>query len=187
MAKPASEAAEGAGAGAAAPVDAAEERRGELRDGGEADEADRDERVGLAGDAEVEVAEHEHGDDGGAADVEQEAGEVAALAVAEAAEAEERGHDEVVADHGRDGDGLDDQHAGDGGEAADVGEERERGGAVGEGEGEDEGLGVLLAGAEEEEAAEGDRQDEEVDEQEVEREEPGGAADVPLVRRIRRP
>ena len=50
------EARERAGAGGAAPVDAAEDRRRELRHRGEGDEADRDERVRLAGHAEVDVA-----------------------------------------------------------------------------------------------------------------------------------
>ena len=181
MAKPPSEAAERAGAGAAAPVDAAEERGGELGDGGEADEADRDEGVGLAGDAEVEVAEHQHRDDGGAADVEQEPRQVAARAGAEAAEAQQRRHDEVVADHGRDRHGLDDEHAGQRREAADVGEERQRRGALAERQRQDEGLGVGLPRAEDQQAADGDRQDEDVDEQQVGREQPGGAADVPLV------
>ncbi len=122
----AEEPADGTRPGAAAPVHAAEERRGELRHGGEADQPDRDQRIGLARDAEVEVAEQQHEDDRRAADVEQEPRQVAAGPRPEAVEPEQRRHDQVVADHGRDRDRLDDQHAGDGGEPADVGEERDR-------------------------------------------------------------
>ena len=177
----AEQAAERAGPRSAAPVHAAEQRRRELGDGGEADEADRDQRVGFAGDPEVEVAEHQHRDDGGAADVEEQPRQVAALAGAEAAEPQQRRHDEVVADHGRDRDGLDDQHAGQRREAADVGEERQRRRALPERQRQDEGLGVGLPRTEDEQAADGDRQHEDVDEQEIGREQPGGAADVPLV------
>ncbi len=64
---------------AALPVHAAQQRRRKLRHRGEADEADADQRIGLAGDAEVQPAQQQQRHDDGAADAQQRAGEVAAL------------------------------------------------------------------------------------------------------------
>ena len=66
------EAAERAGARAALPVHAAEDGRRELRHRREADQADRDERVGLAGEPEVEIAKQQYSDDRAAPDAEQQ-------------------------------------------------------------------------------------------------------------------
>ena len=61
-----------AGARAAFPEDAADDRGRELRDGRERDEADRDQRVRFAGEVEVEVAQHQDQDDRAAPDAEQQ-------------------------------------------------------------------------------------------------------------------
>ena len=53
----------------ALPVDAADDRRRELRHRGEGDQPDGHQRVGLAGEAEVEVAEQQDRDDRAAANV----------------------------------------------------------------------------------------------------------------------
>ena len=62
----------------------------ELRDRRERDEADRDQRVGLAGDPEVGVAEQQDGDDRHPPDAEQQPRQVAPLAQAEQAGAQQR-------------------------------------------------------------------------------------------------
>jgi hypothetical protein len=49
---------------AALPVHAAQHRRRELRHRGEADQADADQRVGLAGQVEIDVAQQQDADDG---------------------------------------------------------------------------------------------------------------------------
>ena len=95
----------------ALPVDAADGRRRELRDRREGDEADRHQRVGFAGETEVEVAEQHDRDDRAAADAEQQAREVLLLGEPHRPHAQQHGHHEVVAHHRRQRDGLDDHHA----------------------------------------------------------------------------
>ena len=98
--------------------------------------------------------------------------------VRKAPPAQQQRHHEVVADHGRDGDGLDDHHAGGRRQPADEGHERQRRLPRGQRQAQHEGVGVDLAPGEEQQAAQRDRQHEEVDGQQVGREHPGGAAQV---------
>ena len=72
------EARERAGAGGAAPVEAADQARQELRDAAEGDEADGGERVGAAAEAEVDEAEAEDQRDADPARGEEEPADVAA-------------------------------------------------------------------------------------------------------------
>jgi hypothetical protein len=62
---------DGAGMGPLLPVHAAEHRRCELRDGGKGNQPDADQRIGLAGRPEINVAEQKDDDDGGAPDAEK--------------------------------------------------------------------------------------------------------------------
>ncbi|HSC62484.1 MAG TPA: hypothetical protein VLD35_02540 [Caldimonas sp.] len=172
------EAGERAGPRAAFPVHAAEQRGRELRDRGEADQADADERVRLARDPEVQVAEQQQRDDHAAADAEQRAGQVARARPVAAQE--ERDH-EVVADHRRDGDRLDDDHPGRSRQPADEGDEREPGMAGRERQRQHEGLGAAAGACRMQQPAERDRQHEHVDQQQVQRERPRRAPDVALV------
>ena len=134
-----------AGAGGAAPVEAAQDGRRELRHRGEGDEADGHQGVGLAGDPEVDVGQQQDGGDGQPADGDEQPREVAPLVDAQRREPEQHRHDQVVADHGGEGDGLDDDHAAAGREPAQEGQQRQPLGLLGHGHGEHEGVGVDAA------------------------------------------
>jgi len=163
------------------PVDPAEDGRRELRHRRERDEADRDERVRLARGAEVDVPEQEDDRDGEAPDGEEQPRHVLPLVDPQRPQPQEHRHHEVVADHRREGDRLDDHHPGAGREPADEGEERERLLVLSHRQRQDEGVRVHAAACEVQEPAQRDRQDEDVDEEEVEREEPDRLAEVVLV------
>ena len=163
------------------PVDAADDRRCELGDGGERDQPDRNQRVRFAREIEVDVAQHEHDDDRAAPDREEQGGEVGAFGQLELLPAQQDRHDEVVADHGGERDRLHDHHAGRGGEAADECEESERRLSLRDRQRQDERVGIHAAGRKVQQSAERDRHHEDVDRQEIQREEPDRFRDVALV------
>ncbi len=85
----------------------------------------------------------------------------------------------MVADHGRQGNGLDDHHAGGRREAADEDQYRQAIDARRHGQGQHEAVRIL-AGASEQ-AGHGDGDHEQIDDQQVEGKQPGGTLDVPFV------
>ncbi|EWS65014.1 hypothetical protein Y695_01741 [Hydrogenophaga sp. T4] len=172
---------QGATACAAFPVQAAQHGGGELRHRGETDEADADQRVGLARQVEIQVAQQQDAQDGQAPDAQQQAGEVTAGARTEAPHAQQEGHDQVVADHSGNRDRFDDHHAGRGGEPADEGRQRQRPMALRQGQRKDEGFRIHAPRAKVQQATDGNGQHKQVDQQQVERKHPDRAAQVLLV------
>ncbi len=147
----------------------------------ERDQSDRNEGVGLAREPVVEVAEQQDANDGAAPDAEQQPGQVGALVQPQPAQAQQHRHHQVVAHHGRERDGLDDHHPGRGRQAADEDEQREQLLLLVHRQREHEGVGVDLALREMQQAAERDRQHENVDRQHVEREQPDRLVEVLFV------
>ena len=178
----AEQAGERAAAGAAAPEEAAEDRRRELGDGGERDQAERDQRARGVDRQQVEEPQGLDAEDGDAARPQEARAEVGVRLFGAERRAQEEGQHEVVRHHGRERHGLDDHHAGRGRQAAEEDEERERVVPLGERQAEHEGVGIHRAVWKAQAAGEGDRQHEQIDQQEVEWKEPGGARDVALVR-----
>ena len=88
----------------------------------------------------------------------------------QAADPQQHRHDEVVAHHGAERHGLDDDHAGRGGKAADEGEQRERLLVLRHRQGQHEGVGVDASTREVQQAGERDGQHEDVDQEQIERE-----------------
>ena len=166
------------GRGRAAPEQAADQRRRELGDGGEGDQADGGEREGRGDDEVAEVGERHDPDDGDAAGGEERRAGVRLPAGAQPGVAGEQRQDQVVGDHGAEGEGRDDDHAGRRREAAEEGDEGEHRPAELARDRDHEGVGLRAAVGEEREAGDRDRKHEEVDGDEVEREGPGGGADV---------
>ena len=80
---------------------AARSLRRELRHGGETDETDADQRVGIAGQPEIEVAEQQDGQDRTAPDGQQHAGQIALRSQRLAPGAQQQRHHQIVADHRR--------------------------------------------------------------------------------------
>ena len=160
---------------AALPVHATQQCGRKLRHGSKADQPDADQRIGFACDAEVQPAQQQQHHDDGAADEEQHARQVPALR--RFAAQQERQH-QVVADHGADGDGLDDDHAGGRRQAADKGRQRQHRHAGRQRQAEHKGFGVRRLRPEIEQPTQRNRQHEEVDQQQVRRKGPGRAPDV---------
>ena len=165
----------------ALPQDAADDGGEELRGRDKGHEAYRHERVGFADQPHISIAEQDNEDDGAAADRAQDAGQVLALGQMQAAEAQKERHDEIVGDHGGERDGLDNDHAGRGGQSADESEQGDRLVMLRHRHGEHERVRVDGVPRELQETAERDRQHEHIDQQEIEREQPDRLLDMPLV------
>ena len=168
-----------AGARAALPEHAAEQCGRELRHRGKADQADADQRIGLAGDAEVQIAQQQQHHDHDAPQRQRRAAEIACVVAA--AKTQQQRHHEVVADHRRDRDRLDDDHPGGRRQPADEGCQCQQRPIERERQRQHEGFRIGAALAEVQQPAERDRQHEQVDQQQVQREGPTGAPDMPLV------
>ena len=163
------------------PVDAAQHGGCELRHRRKRDQPDRDQRVGLARKPEVRVAEQHDSHDRAAADCEQPPGQVAALARVEQLEPQQQRHDQIVAHHRRQRDGFDDDHSRRRGQAAQEHRQREQLLVLEHRQRQDEHVGIDLAAGKVQQAAERDRQHEQVDRQQVEREHPARLSQVALV------
>ena len=116
------------------------------------------------------------------ADGDQQAGQIAALGQAQPAHAQQDRHDKIVADHGRERDRLDDHHGGRRRQAADEGDQGERALAFRHRQGQHRRYRRPPSRPENEKPTERDRQHEHIDEQEIEREQPGGLVEMALVR-----
>ncbi len=100
----------------------------------------------------------------------------------EGANSQQDRHHEIVADHRRERDRLDDHHAGGRRQASDEHEERQAFRLLRHRYRQHERVRVHGARREVQHSAEGDRKHEDVDRQHVERKHPRGASQVPLVR-----
>ena len=116
---------DGAARGRAPPDQPAEERRRELRDGGERQQADRGE-LRVAGRAVVEVGEEQDDEDRDAPHRQQQRADVGALGDQPLAPLEHQRHDDVVRHHDRERDRLHDHHGGRGRQSADERDQRQQ-------------------------------------------------------------
>ena len=137
--------------------------------------------MGLAEQPIEKIAQQDHGEDGGAADGKENPRHVLllALGLVDATTQQQRQH-EAVGDHDRQCHGIDDDHGGGGRQPADEREQRDGLGAGGQRQGQHEGVGVEGVLGQGQQARHGDRNDEQVDQHQVDREQPGGAADLLL-------
>ena len=119
-------AAHGAPRGGAAPEQAAEERRRQLRDRREGQQADR-RQLGVAERAIVEIRHHHDGENRKAADPEQEVAEILLAGAGFAASLQHQRHHDVVRDHDRQRDAFHDHHGGGRRQAADEDDDAEHG------------------------------------------------------------
>ena len=90
-------------------------------------------------------------------------------------------HDQVVADHGRQGNGFDNDHAGRRREATNEGEHRQPFGTVSQRQGQHEGIGIHALPAEMQHATERQGQNEDIDEHQIERKEPDRPLEMRLI------
>ncbi len=102
---------------------------------------------------------------------------IARLAGTRGAALEHQRHDDVVRHHDGERDRFDDHHRGRRRKAADKGDQRDQFGMRGKRQRHDEHVAVDPAGRERQKARHRDRQHEQIDQHQIEREQPGGAAD----------
>ena len=166
--------------GATFPENAAEQCRSKLRHGGKADEANADQRIGLARQVVVHIAQNQHTQNGSPPDAQQHARDVASRGQLLLAPTQHQGQHQLVADHGRHRDGLHNHHAGGGRQTAYESQHGQRVLAIGQGQREHKVFGVHVARLKVQQAPQRDRQHKQVDQQHVQRKHPQRPAQVRL-------
>jgi hypothetical protein len=156
----------------APPVESQQHARREVGDGAEADQANRGERQVAGDDPLVGVGRHQDHHDGGPPyEHHQRAHRARRAGAPTRLLAQQVGHQQLVADHARQSHAGDDHHRSRRRQAADIDEGRQPRLAVGQRHLQHEEVGID-ARAEHEQARRRDRHDEQVDQQQVEREQP---------------
>ena len=171
----------GAVAGAAFPVNAAKNGGRKLGHCGERDQADSHQGVGVARSAKVDVAQQQNRHNRPAANAQQQTGEVLSLVQAQGLHAQGQRHHQVVADHGGQRNRLHNHHAGGGRQTTDEHEQGQSLVAQGHRQGQHKSVGIHIARREVQHAGQGNRQHEDVDQQQVQREQPDRLAQVLLI------
>ena len=179
--KPHQQAGQGTALCATFPIHAAEHGGSELRHGRETDQADADQGIGLARQIKIHIAEQHDAQNGRAPNAQQQRAEVAAGARTKALGAQQPRHDQVVADHGGDSDGLHNHHACGRRQAPDEGQQGQGGVALGQRQRQHKGLGVHVARAKDHQAPQRNGQDEQVDQKQIQREHPHRSLEVALI------
>ena len=129
----------------------------------------------------MKIGEAQDEEDRDAPDREQHGAEIAGTGRNRVPPAQHQRHHEIVGHHDGERDALDDHHGGAGREAADEGGKGERLRAGRERQRQHVHVAVDRAARERQQAGDRDRQHEQVDQHQVEREQPGGAPDFRLV------
>ncbi len=94
------------------PVQPNQNRRRELGGCGKGNQAAGHQRIALADEAEIQIAEQNHHRDADATNAQQQARQVGAPGQPARVGTQQQRHDQIVADHGRQGHGLEQDHAG---------------------------------------------------------------------------
>ena len=170
---------DGAARGAASPGQAAEQRRRQLRDRGKRQQADRGKLLVARG-AIIRESEKQNDEDRDPADGQQPGAGVARLAAECAAALDQKRQHDVVRHHDRERHRFDDHHGGCRREAADESDQRHEPGMGGQRQRQHEHVAVDAAWRKIQQTSHRDRQHEYVDQHEIDREQPGGAADFGL-------
>jgi len=159
------------------PHQGAKKGRGKLGHGGKGNQADLGQCGGRADHPVIAIGQHQHEGDGQPPDGDQGLSHVMEEFRPFGALAEQQGHDEVVADHDGERDGFNHHHGGGGREAADEGHHGEEPALGADRQGKHEGVAIGACG-QHDQPGNGDGDDEDIDSDEVQRKQPGGAADV---------
>ena len=165
--------------GSPAPDQTAEESWRELGNGRKGQQPDRG-KLGIAGQAIIDVGKKQDDADRDAAHGEQQAADIVASGDQGLAALQHERHEDVIRDHDGQRHRFHDHHRGRRRKAADEGRDREQLGARGERQGQHEHVAVDLSGREGEHAGQCDRHHEQVDHDEIEREQPGGPSNLVL-------
>ncbi len=166
--------------GGSAPDQSAEKRRRELGDRGEREQADRG-KLGVTRRAIIKVGEQDDAEDRQAACGQQQLADIVIAAEQADAPLQHQRHDDVVRHHDRQRHRFNDHHGGRSRQASDEGGYGDRVRAVLQRQRQHKHVAVDAAGAERDEAGDGDRHNEQVDQHQIERKQPGRALDFPFV------
>ncbi len=166
--------------GRAPPDQAAEKGGSELGHGRKGQQPDRGE-LGVAGRAVIQIGEQQDREDGEPAHGEQQRSDVGGSGHIGFAALEHHRHHDVIRHHDGERDRFDDHHRGAGRETAHEGDDRQDVGTGDERQRQNIHVAVDLVGRKGQQAGDRDRDHEQVDQHEIEREQPGGAPDLVLV------
>ena len=169
-----------AGLGTVLPEHPAQERGRDLHERDERDEQYRRERVRLKRGAVIGVSERQQQHDRRATDRKDQSGNVGTRRQAQTLQPQKPRHRQVVADHRRQRDRLDDHHRCRGGEAADEHDERQPLEPFAHRQRQHERVGIDAAAGEAHQAPKRDRQDKQIERERIERQEPNCLADMTL-------
>jgi len=167
--------------GGAPPEKPAEKRRRKLRDSGEGQKADGG-KLRVSKRVIVEIGHRHDGEDGDAADLEQEAAEIGSFSLRRRTAFQRQRDDDVVRHHDRQCHAFHNHHRGRGGQAADEHDDAQRGRSGGDRKRQHIHVAVGRAERESDKARNRDGDHEQVDDDEIEREQPAGAAHFRLGR-----
>ncbi len=162
--------------GAVAPDQSAEEGRRKLRHRREREQADRG-KLRLSGEAIIEIGEHENEEDRDPPHREQDRSDVLASGQNCFAPPQHERHNDIVRRHDGERDRLDDHHRGRSRQAADERDQRQYLVSARERKRENIHVTVDAAARQREHAGDRDRDHEQVDQHQVDRKQPRGAAD----------
>ena len=171
---------DGAVGGGAPPEQPAEKRRRQLRDGREGENADG-EKLGVAGAAVIHIGEQQDDEDRQPPHREQQQADIAASRDQRLAPVQHQRHDDVVRHHDRQRHQFHDHHGGGRRQAADESHDGQHAGAGLQRQRQHEHVAVDLAGAKRQQAGKRDRHHEQIDRQQIERKQPGGALDLAFI------
>ena len=165
------------GATRTAPVQAADQRWGELRHRSEREQTVLGETVARRRRAAIVGVRHQRQRNDGETPHPQHLA-IDAAAFREHAVAKQQRHHQIVADHGRERDAGDDDHAGGGGESADVRHQREGLLVQGQRQRQHVGVGRCAGAGEQRLPRQGDRHHEQAEDHQITAEQPARGADV---------
>ena len=175
------DAGDGAPGGGLAPDQATEEGRRELGNGGKRHEADRCQPVRLSQQPVEEVSEEHDAEDRHPTYGQQQPRHILLVAAGfVAAVTQQQRQDQTIADHDRQRDRVDDHHGGGRRQASDERQQRDGLRAFGQGQGQHEGVGIERPLRQPHQPGRSDRHHEQVDQHEIDREQPGCALQLPL-------
>ncbi len=162
---------------AVAPDQPAEEGRRELRHRREGKQADRG-KLRFAREAVIQIGEQQDQEDRDPPHVQQDRADVLAAGEDRLAALQHERHDDVVRRHDGERHGLDDHHRGRRRQAADEGDQREQLVTARQRQREHEHVAVDTAARKRQQPGNRDRNNEQVDQHQIERKQPGGAPDL---------
>ncbi len=163
-------------------VDRGQNRRAELRHGGKGQHPDIRQRIVFREEPIETISQKQDGNDGGPADFQQHLTDIARHAFLEPFRTQQKRHDQIVTDHGRNRDTGHNHHPGTGRQTTDKGKYRQPVLPTEQRQGQNKGIGInRRVMAKHEQTGNRDRHDKDIDRNQIGRKQPARAGQVAAV------